>query len=114
AIMTFLEEKLERLKAYRKDRLELAYYIINNPDEFENRLNFANKTDNDISYKAAWIIAMLCIVNLCISYPHLDLLHSISSKVYKKQAVRPLSKVCELITENYYSKNSQRIQNIVT
>src|SRR5690606_29436303 len=61
-----------------------------------------------------WIIEMMCIENLSLLYPHLDLFLSISSKVYKNQAVRPLAKVCELITENYYSKNSHPIQKIVT
>lgn len=112
--MTFLEEKLERLKAYRKDRLEISHWIIRHPQEFKNLLIYAQKTDEDISYKAAWIIEMACIENLSLLYPYLDEFLLLLPKVHKDQAVRPLAKVCELLTEAYYGKTPHPVQKITT
>lgn len=109
-----LEEKLQQLKAYRKDRLEIAHWIVRHPEEFENLLHYTKKTDEDISYKAAWIMEMACIEELSLLYPYLDAFLSLLPKVYKNQALRPLAKICELLMEAYYSKTPHPVQKIIT
>ncbi len=102
--MDILTQQLMQLKAYRKDREMLANYVLNNSDNFEQLLNTCFKIDEDISYKAAWVLEIVCFKNIPQLVPHLDSFLENLPKVYKHQAVRPLAKICEEITIRYYTK----------
>ncbi len=112
--MDILTQKLIHLKAYRKDREELAGYVLDHPDYFKNLFNYCFSIDEDISYKAAWILEMVCIKNIKLLVPYLDRFLENIPKVYKHQAVRPLAKICEELTLCYYSKKVTSLQFVLS
>ncbi|MEX2350639.1 MAG: hypothetical protein WD554_07140 [Flavobacteriaceae bacterium] len=112
--MELFTQQLIELKAYRKDREELANYILDNPDYFQQLLETCSRVDEDISYKAAWILEMVCLNNIQLLIPHLDKFLDNISKIYKPQAVRPMAKICEELTLYYYSKKETTIQFVLS
>lgn len=112
--MSTLQFKLENLKAYRKDRKELANLILNEPDLFKQLLDICFKFDDDISYKAAWVLEMVCLENIKLLIPHLDRFIDNLPKVHKHQSVRPMAKICEELTLRCYSKRASSLQFVLT
>ncbi len=107
-------QQLRQLKAYRKDREVLARYILDHPQYFEILFDNCFKIDDDISYKAAWILEMVCLKNIKILVPFLDRFFNSLPKVYKQQAVRPLAKICEELTIAVYKKQDIGLQKVIT
>ncbi len=112
--MKFFTQQLLELKAYRKDREVLANYILENPHCFGPLLDTCLQIDVAISYKAAWVLEMVCLENLDILFPHLERFLENLPKVYKPQAVRPMAKICEELTLSYYSKQESSIQFVLS
>lgn len=117
-----LEKKLNYTRAYRQTRLDLAQWVINNPETFPDLLNFCFKTEEEISYRATWILEFVCASKLEILLPYLDLFFEKLPEVHKDQAVRPLAKICGMLTVAYYKNKdssvikalSQSHKNVIT
>jgi hypothetical protein len=107
-------EKLETLKAYRKERENLADRILEHPEKFEPLLNTCFQIDETISFKAAWVLELVCIQKPQLLYPHLELFISGLPKVYKHQAVRPLAKICEVLLTLYYKNHHLPTRTFLT
>lgn len=112
--MIFLEDRLKTLKAYRQERSGLADWVVANPREMENLLHYFCQVNDDISYKAAWILEMVCIQKPDLLFPHLDRFLTHLPEMYKDQAIRPSAKIIELLTENYYRKNPHPVKEKLT
>lgn len=97
--------QLENLKAYRKDREQLAAIAIEE-QRISELLSYCKMYDDSIAYKAAWTLEMVCIADLTLLYPHLDIFFDLLPKSYQDQAVRPFGKICEMLCEAYYKKKS--------
>ena len=102
--MNSLETALIALKAYKKTREDLAFLVIANPKEFDTLLHFAFQHKKEISYKAAWVLEMVCIHKLEMIYPHIDVFLNQISKATYDQSVRPFAKICELLVTAHYRK----------
>ena len=99
-----LIEKLNFPRAYRKVRLDIAHWVIDHPETFPQLLDICFKSNDKISYKAAWILEYVCTEKLELLYPYLDLFFENIPKIKKDQAVRPFSKICLMIAKHYYTK----------
>ena len=106
SIKTKLKNKLENLTAHRKTRLEISDLVILNPELFPELLNYCFKIDDDISYKAAWALEMVCEKKLSLLIPYFEIFFKNLPIVTKDQAVRPLSKICLFLTERDYKKRN--------
>jgi len=104
--LTNLHTQLTNLTAHKKSRLEVSNWVIENPKHFKELLNYCFKIDEDISYKAAWILEMVCEKKLTLLFPHFDMFFKNLPKISKDQAVRPLSKICLFLTERHYKKRN--------
>lgn len=98
-------ENLETLKAYRKDREILADWILTHPENFELLLKTCFQVNENVSYKAIWVLELVYIKKPQLLYPHLNLFMSQLPKVCKHQAVRPLAKICEVLLTLYYKNH---------
>jgi len=101
-----LYEKLNNTKAYRQTRLDVAHWVLERPETITSLLDFCFEVDTKISYKAAWILEFVCIERLELLYPHLDSYFENLPKVYRDQALRPLAKICEMLTKAYYKEKN--------
>lgn len=113
-MQTLLNQHLLNLKAYRKDRETLADWIIKHPENFEFLLKTCFQFDDDNSFKAAWVLELVCIKKPMLLYPHLELFITQVPKVYKHQAVRPLAKICEVVLTLYYKNNHLPTRTFIT
>ncbi|GEQ85988.1 hypothetical protein ULMS_14960 [Patiriisocius marinistellae] len=99
-----LEYKLQYTKAYRKTRLDLANWVLENPENFPELLKFCFQVDEEISFRAAWILEFVCLENVTLLYPHFEKFFEKLPYIYREQALRPFSKICWLLTERFYKK----------
>jgi len=104
-----LVEKLNFPRAYRKTRLDIAQWVIDHPETFSELLNICFKTDEKISYKAAWILEYVCAEKLEMLLPYLDVFFENIPKSHIDQAVRPFSKICLMLAKQYYIKKDDLV-----
>ena len=104
-----LIDKLNFPRAYRKTRLDIAQWVIDHPETFSELLNICFKTDEKISYKAAWILEYVCAEKLEMLLPYLDVFFENIPKSHIDQAVRPFSKICLMLAKQYYLKKDDLV-----
>lgn len=92
----------------------MADWIIEHPENFEFLLKTCFQVDDDNSFKAAWVLELVCIKKPEIVYPHLDIFITEMPNVYKHQAVRPLAKICEVVLTLYYKKLHLPTRTVLT
>jgi hypothetical protein len=108
-----LYEKLNYTKAYRKTRQDVADWVIARPQYIGELLEYCFNIKEPVSYKAAWILEFVCIEKLELLYEHLDYFFANLPKVNRDQALRPLAKVCKMITEAYYKKKDEILLKVL-
>lgn len=102
-----LFEKLNYAKAYRQTRLDAANWVLARPQTIRELLEYCFKTEDPISYKAAWILEFVCLEKLELLYEHLDYFFENLPIIYRDQALRPMAKICKMIATAYYIKKDQ-------
>ncbi|ALJ06867.1 adenylosuccinate lyase [Pseudalgibacter alginicilyticus] len=105
-----LYNELNYVNHSREKRLKYATLIIENPRLTRKLLDILFKVDDKISPRAAWILEFTCSANIEIIIPHLDVFTEQFHKVHLDSAIRPVAKICELITKSYYSNNNTFIK----
>ena len=104
-----LLEKLNFPRAYRKTRLDIAQWIIDNPETFPQLLNICFNAEEKKSYKAVWILEYVCAEKIEMLIPHLDTFFENIPKIQKDQAVRPIAKICLMLAKQYYLKKNDKV-----
>lgn len=97
-----LYKKLSYQRAYRQTRLDIAQWVMDHPETFPELLNYCFQKDDEISYRATWILEFVCLADLNYLVPHFDVFFKHLPTIYKDQAVRPLAKICEKLMVAYY------------
>ena len=104
-----LLQQLSYAKAYRKNRLEAAHWVLNHPETFGELLTYCLTAKDDISYKAAWVLEFVYLEQPDLLLPHLDLFFEKLPTVSRNQTLRPLAHICEIIAISYYKKEEKKI-----
>ena len=108
-----LYKKLSYTRAYRQTRLDVAQWVMDHPETFTELLHYCFQKDNEISYRATWILEFVCLADFKYLLPHLDVFFEKLPSIYKDQAVRPLAKICEKLMVAYYKKKDPEIINAI-
>ncbi|RIA10097.1 hypothetical protein OE09_1950 [Flavobacteriaceae bacterium MAR_2010_72] len=109
-----LNDKLSVMSALREYRLQNAHLIIAQPELIPKLLDIVFLVDDDVSYRAAWVLEFVCTIDLELIYPHLDRFLDELSRIHLDSAVRPAAKICELLTKAYYSKKEHSVKKVLT
>lgn len=109
-----LLEKLHYTKAYRQTRLDVANWVLKNPEVFPELLSHCYSNKEPICYKAAWILEFVCIEKLSLLYPYLNVYFEHLPKEHRDQSLRPLSKICKMLTHVYYTNKDIHLKNSLT
>ena len=109
-----LKIELEPMTAHKNARLKVTGHVIDNPELLDSLLGFVFKVDSEISFKAAWVLELVCLYNLDLLSPHLNYFTSNLKFVKNDSAVRPLSKICELIAKAHTSKKESIVKDVLT
>ncbi|MGJ8666252.1 MAG: adenylosuccinate lyase [Patiriisocius sp.] len=104
--------KLQYTKAYRETRLEVAHWVLDRPEIFPELLDFCFQVDDEISYRAAWILEFVCLEDITLLYPHFEKFFGNLSKIKFEQALRPFSKICWLLTERFYKNKDTSLLSL--
>lgn len=105
-----LHKELNYVNHSRDMRLKYANLVIDNPELIAPLLEILFDVDDKISCRAAWVFEFMCGENLDAIIPHLDTFIKNISKVHLDPAVRPIAKICEYLTNAYYSKSENLIK----
>lgn len=99
-----LYKELNYVNHSREKRLHYANLVISNPELVKPLLDILFEVDDKISCRAAWVFEFMCSKSIIEIIPHLDRFTQHMHKVHLAPAVRPVAKVCELLTEANYTK----------
>ena len=111
---TELYKELNYVNHSREKRQLYADLVINNPKLVSPLLEILFDVDDKVSCRAAWVFEFMCSNTLEAIIPHLDVFTMNMSKVHLDPAVRPVAKVCELLTKAYYKKGDSKIKQYLT
>ena len=109
-----LYTELNYVNASREKRSYYANLVIKNPKLIKPLLEIVFKIDDKISVKAAWIFEFICSNNIDYCIPYLDLFTKNISKIHLDSSVRPIAKICEMLTKAYYKKEDSKIKHHLT
>jgi hypothetical protein len=109
-----LLEKLNYKRAYRKTRLEVAAWVLDHPETFPVLLDACFSSENELAYKATWILEFVCKENLSLLYPHFEEFFKQIPTVESDQALRPLAKICEMIALSCYKEKDPKLKSVFT
>lgn len=104
-----LIKKLNYQSPTKEVRLEVAHWVIENPETFPQLLEICFKASDKTSYKAAWVLEYVCTEKMELLVPYFDLLFENLPKIYLDQAVRPFSKICLMLAKLNYTKKEELI-----
>lgn len=104
-----LYEQINYDKAYRKNRYGAAIWVINNPETIVELVAYSLKNELKISYKANWVLEIVCKEKPELLYPYFDLFYDNLPNVYLHQSVRAVSHICEIICIHYYKHNDKKL-----
>lgn len=68
-------------------------------------LEIIGQNNNPVSYKASWVLEFAVRKKPAIIYPHMTCFTNVLDKVTLESSIRPMSKICELLIEDYFSTN---------
>ncbi|MFC0604155.1 adenylosuccinate lyase [Winogradskyella pulchriflava] len=105
-----LYKELGYVNHSREKRLHYANLVIGNPDLIPILLDILFDVDDKISCRAAWVFEFMCSKDIEAIIPYLDTFTENISKVHLDPAVRPIAKICELLTMAYYGKAESKIK----
>jgi len=100
--------------AGRESRIKVAKLVLKDESLFDPLLEIAFEQDGELSVKAIWVLELVCEKNLeWISFNLPYFIKNIS-KPTEESAVRSISKICNLIAQDYNSKFDSPIKLIMT
>jgi hypothetical protein len=89
--------ELERVSALRENRLRIAELVLQDETNFLPLLEITLNHNDHISVKAAWVFELVCTKKMTWLYNYLDVFTANIKDVHFDSAVRPLSKICQLL-----------------
>ena len=109
-----LYKEISNITALRENRLRYADMVLNDMSLFPKLIDILFMVDDKVSCRAAWVFEFVCNKYIYAIIPYLYMFTTNLKSIHLDSAVRPVSKVCELITKTYYSEMSNTLQKSLT
>lgn len=103
-----------KVTSYREYRIKYADMILNDEKLFIPLLEIAFDETNEAQIKVSWVLDFVMRKKLEWIYPHLDYFTEHIDKISNDSAVRPISRICELLAKKYNSKSNSEIKEFLT
>ncbi len=97
-------KKIENSTAHRAVRDSIAYEVLKTEDLFLDLIRFAFDVNDKNHHKSFWILELVCFQNLKLINNHLDFFCSNIKNLKNESALRPASKICQLLVFSHYKK----------
>jgi len=99
-----LIQELEAVKnAKRTYRDKAASYVLDHPEDIPELINLVFDVKSPLHIKAAWVLKLACIEKISLMGPHATAFLKNMKLIVHESALRPVSKVCYLISKTYFS-----------
>lgn len=108
-----LYKELNYVNHSRERRHYYAQIIVGNPELMSDLLDILFRVDDDLSCRAGWLLEYAIKSDIALLYPYLDRFVAQINSVYKDAAVRPVSKICEILALSYYKKQNPHTQEFL-
>jgi hypothetical protein len=95
-------------------RAYLAALVIDNPDHLRHLFKKAFEVNDPLSSRACWVLEYTAKERLEYLLPYLDDFVPKLALFHLDSSIRPMAKICENLTESYFSKTVNETQNAVT
>lgn len=95
--------------ARRENRMRAAQWVIKRPDCLPDLLYFCFRHDEEISYKACWVLEFVCLEDLSLLYPYLENFFDEIANVHQDSSVRPMANICEMLCIRHYKKKDPQL-----
>lgn len=108
-MLSELEQRLELVDGHRKNRLKTAEFVINNPNYFNELIEFSFVVTNPNSYKGCWVLEFVAYKELGWFVDYLEYFCQNLKILTNESSIRPLAKVTQLLLTSHYSKSKSII-----
>jgi hypothetical protein len=109
-----LFEHINYEKAYRKNRLKAAKWVLDHPETISELVAFSFHKDIKLATKATWVLEFVCRENLSHIFPHLDYIFENLPTAKSDGQLRSFGLICELLAIGYYKKKIPSYQKALT
>ncbi|MGL5112563.1 MAG: hypothetical protein ACRC6O_07995 [Flavobacterium sp.] len=99
-----LSSQLDYVSGCRDKRVLAAQFVFNHPTYFEELLAICFAVGDQKSYKACWVLEQIAIQKIEWLQPHLDYFSMNLRHLEHESAIRPMSKVSQLLAEAHSKK----------
>ena len=100
--------------AKRSYRDEVTYFVIENIETFSFLVELTFGNQKKLSIKSSWVLELVCLQNINYLAADLDYFVENIDKPSDESILRPLAKICFLLTEAYYSISDNMIKAKMT
>ena len=100
--------------AKRIYRDNLTQIVIENDETIEYLIDLIFENEKKIAIKSSWILELVCLENIDLIARYLDVFSKNLNKPTHESVLRPLSKICFLITNAYHSQVDNKIKNLIS
>lgn len=109
-----LFEKLQYTKAYRQSRMDVADWVLANPNTIPDLLAYCFGSMDELAYRATWVLEFVCSKRLDLLSRYFATFFDALPAVNLDQSVRPLAKICEMLAVAYYKTQDPIIFGTLT
>ncbi len=103
-------KELSYLNAAREHRMKYARMVLDDLSLLPKLLDILFMVDDKVSSRAAWVLEFVCAEYIYAIVPYLEIFTKNLNTIHLDSSVRPVSKICEFITQEYYSKQPNTIK----
>ena len=100
--------------AKRIYRDEVAYFVIANIETFSFLVALTFENQKKVAIKSSWVLELVCLQNINYMAADLDYFVENIDKPSNESILRPLAKICFLLTKAYYAKSDNMIKSRLT
>jgi hypothetical protein len=109
-----INQLLSEVDASRQKRANLAAMVFDNPELLVRLFTKAFEMSDPLSSRACWVLELISKERLDYLLPYLDDLVPKLALFHLDSSIRPMAKICETLTESYFSKTENETQKVVT
>lgn len=109
-----LFEALNYMNASREKRSKMAVKIEEHPYLIPILIEIIKEDSDPISCKACWVLEYITKNDIQLILNNIDAFILTLSKLTLESSIRPASKICQLLVQDYYTKKPSKSLKVLT
>jgi len=103
-MVTEFQTNLDYVTGHRANREKYANEVLDNPELFPELVQLSFQPSSKNASKAFWILEFVCYQKLAWLQEYLDFFCSNIKNLKDESAIRPASKICQLLVLSHFKK----------